>query len=705
MANFATLKAAITAAIKQNGNNEITGNLLQQQLLAMVNSLGVGYQYAGIATPATNPGTPDQNVFYIASTAGTYTNFNGLVLTDGEIAILKYNGAWAKDSTGAATKESVNQLGQKVCDIYFSDYTFPKFSNNGTSVDITFTGDVLLIYNNESNVIINTGTHTFTLSNAQKLVYLNNALTVESVTTLDNGIVIAINSGGSISGGLLAPYYAAYDNKNKDYTIIFSDSIYPNVAKSGTDLAVSFTTATNILIRQSNGEMLIIAHGAESFTIAKNQKLVYDTTLKVVAYNVDNNIVLAVNNGDGYFTSGLLADALNAVISKDGDFDLMNKAFSIFYSDSSYPTVSSSGDSLIVSFASSSTIGFYQNNGKRLLMSHGADSFTIGKNQKLVYDSILKVVAYDYTAGIVLAYNGGDGYFTGGLLADSLNALISRNIGQSEYLGDFCDNVISVARCGYNISSLTTPPEQTIASYKEAYKNKYRYMLADVQFTSDHVPVALHDETINSVARNADGTTISDPVYLADLTLEQVDEYDFGIIKGSQYAGTKIMRIDDFIKWCKMANCVPILEVKTFLPNRQDANFLALAAIIKKYAMGEKIIFEADAGHTTAVTLHEEFPLAEIGRTCTANTDFSALVTQTLAVKGDNKVFWYLYLGNQTTGQISNNMISLATANGISIGCSELFTESDLNSFLTDANNLICEKIAIRNHPVSYYMI
>lgn len=110
MANYETLKAAIAAVIKQNGNNEISGNALQQQLLAMVNSLGVGYQYAGIATPATNPGTPDQNKFYIASTAGTYTNFNGLVLTDGEVAILKYNGAWSKDSTGAASFDKLNQL-------------------------------------------------------------------------------------------------------------------------------------------------------------------------------------------------------------------------------------------------------------------------------------------------------------------------------------------------------------------------------------------------------------------------------------------------------------------------------------------------------------------------------------------------------------------------------------------------------------------
>lgn len=117
MANYSTLKATIAQYIKENHANDISGNLLQQQLLAMVNSLGVGYQYIGIAvlTPTpTDPGTPDQNVFYIAAQPGTYTNFDGIVLADGEIAILKYNGTWSKDSTGAASVEMVNQLGQDI---------------------------------------------------------------------------------------------------------------------------------------------------------------------------------------------------------------------------------------------------------------------------------------------------------------------------------------------------------------------------------------------------------------------------------------------------------------------------------------------------------------------------------------------------------------------------------------------------------------
>lgn len=98
MANYATLKASVQDVIKTNGNNEITGALLQQILLSIINALGATYQFAGVATPSTNPGTPDYNVAYIAGTGGIYANFNSLSLADKEIAILKYNGSWTKET-------------------------------------------------------------------------------------------------------------------------------------------------------------------------------------------------------------------------------------------------------------------------------------------------------------------------------------------------------------------------------------------------------------------------------------------------------------------------------------------------------------------------------------------------------------------------------------------------------------------------------
>ena len=109
MANYSILKAAIAQVIKTNDHNEITGNLLQQQLFFMVNTLGTGYQCMGVAvlTPTpTNPGTPDANVFYIASEPGTYANFGNIVINYGEVCLLTYNGTWSKQVTG------VEKIGQ-----------------------------------------------------------------------------------------------------------------------------------------------------------------------------------------------------------------------------------------------------------------------------------------------------------------------------------------------------------------------------------------------------------------------------------------------------------------------------------------------------------------------------------------------------------------------------------------------------------------
>lgn len=108
MANYETLKSAIQQVVKTNGNNEITGALLQQSLLAMINSLGQGYQFVGIANPTTDPGTPDAKVFYLAGQNGTYTYFSGLSLNDGEIAILAFDIQWHKLSTNIVSKQMLD---------------------------------------------------------------------------------------------------------------------------------------------------------------------------------------------------------------------------------------------------------------------------------------------------------------------------------------------------------------------------------------------------------------------------------------------------------------------------------------------------------------------------------------------------------------------------------------------------------------------
>lgn len=103
MSNYTSLKAAINANIKQNGNQEITGQILNSVLNAMVDTLGAGYQFAGVATPASNPGTPDAKVFYIANGKGIYTNFGGVEVMEDEVIVLCYDTEWHKESTGIAS--------------------------------------------------------------------------------------------------------------------------------------------------------------------------------------------------------------------------------------------------------------------------------------------------------------------------------------------------------------------------------------------------------------------------------------------------------------------------------------------------------------------------------------------------------------------------------------------------------------------------
>ena len=72
--------------------------------------------FAGIATPTTNPGTPDVPVFYFAVEAGIYSNFNGISVSDGEIAILEWKGSWIKKTTDFATQQQIVRLDEKIDD-------------------------------------------------------------------------------------------------------------------------------------------------------------------------------------------------------------------------------------------------------------------------------------------------------------------------------------------------------------------------------------------------------------------------------------------------------------------------------------------------------------------------------------------------------------------------------------------------------------
>ena len=125
MGNYEQLKQAVANVIKTNGNQEITGAIMQNTLLSIISTVGSNATFAGIATPTTNPGTPDQNVFYLASEPGIYINFGGVELIDQVIVLINKSGNWVKKDSGIATNAESLKLDAK-----FNLYKTAIFSDN-----------------------------------------------------------------------------------------------------------------------------------------------------------------------------------------------------------------------------------------------------------------------------------------------------------------------------------------------------------------------------------------------------------------------------------------------------------------------------------------------------------------------------------------------------------------------------------------------
>lgn len=110
MTNWATLKTAIANAIKSNGNHEITGQILQNTLNAIVSSVGENATFAGIATPTTSPGTPDGPVFYFAAVSGAYPNFDMVRVSKASTAILVWDSTLKKWNVQELSQQNGNSI-------------------------------------------------------------------------------------------------------------------------------------------------------------------------------------------------------------------------------------------------------------------------------------------------------------------------------------------------------------------------------------------------------------------------------------------------------------------------------------------------------------------------------------------------------------------------------------------------------------------
>lgn len=150
MGNYEQLKQAISDVIKTNGNQEITGEIMQNTLLSIISTIGNDATFAGIAVPETNPGTPDQNVFYIASQPGNYSNFGSIKLVDQVLILTNKNGYWVKFDAGITTAAKVAELEERSnansayikLTLQYIGVDMPYMIEVGKKYKVTYTGDI-----------------------------------------------------------------------------------------------------------------------------------------------------------------------------------------------------------------------------------------------------------------------------------------------------------------------------------------------------------------------------------------------------------------------------------------------------------------------------------------------------------------------------------------------------------------------------------
>lgn len=281
MANYATLKAAVADVVKTNGTQAITGENLQIVLLAIINSLGAGYQFAGVATPSTDAGTPDQNVCYIGG-AGTYANFGSTtcIVPVGSIGLFRYDGYWTFSTItlfdgvdDVPTEDSINFV--KSGGIYQKDAEIESSIALKLEESPYNNPDVLSYYTDEENRVF---AIQYKDGSIKKL-----ALTEQEIA--DAGKLNMLSSDSPYQDSNVLKYLVDENNTcfgylKKDGTVVLYKAEIKNYKNNESDITSNqFSTIVSLL-----------ANGIDNINVSKNTKFM--TTL----HNLFGNEKIYIND-------------------------------------------------------------------------------------------------------------------------------------------------------------------------------------------------------------------------------------------------------------------------------------------------------------------------------------------------------------------------------------------------------------------------
>lgn len=226
---YDTLFSQINSYIRANSNNEITGTILNDVLGSLVDVVGAGMRFCGMAEPNTVPIVSEYPKFYVAFTPGVYTNFNiGTAQKFATGFAIIYdsagNNTWAMavkpfkpDDSGFLINAAVKN------NTFGTDTGF--YIKNAAKVNNTSTFDVFAL---------NKDTSTELLVAAYAYQGLQSGYKTHELTTSQNTTLVV-----SVNWDVIAA------NESVDFT--YEDSMFPSTAYADTSADLSLQKLTERL--------------------------------------------------------------------------------------------------------------------------------------------------------------------------------------------------------------------------------------------------------------------------------------------------------------------------------------------------------------------------------------------------------------------------------------------------------------------------
>lgn len=239
---------------------------------------------------------------------------------------------------------------------------------------------------------------------------------------------------------------------------------------------------------------------------------------------------------------------------------------------------------------------------------------------------------------------------------------------------DYDRIVKAIAHRGYS----NVAPENTLPAYKLAKQMGFSYVETDIRFTSDGVPVLLHDSTID---RTSNGTG-----EISSLTWAQVQTYDFGSWKSSDYANTKIPSFEQFIELCRNLGLYPYIELQI----GTQTQIQGLIEMVKDHGMSGKVTWIGTSSGPLG-WVKDYDPFARLGYVRSGTITADTITTAQSLKTSTNEVFI-------DSNSYSDSECDLCIAAGLPLEIWTVSTEAqvlNMNPYITGAtsNDIIAGKV------------